>query len=821
MRSLFLFTLALSILSLSANAEQRLLASDGDKAHLYIEDNYRCAKQVAINVVAKSAGYFDQDAIKLQRKIAATASGIIGFECSSVAFITINGLVGGTLVFKGEAQKSKRWGIQTEPAPLEQIALLMSLQEPSFLLLGFLQDQLKPYRDVEGILTSYQYDAYEKQIHRFMSIVDGDIDAFEDYLSKAHNFERFNEASKHYADILDIIKEYDSDKYPSYKIVYDTALPNLKTDFWEGKLSTIIGNDVSMTQIVSDIKSFVETSNNAEFKEFADKYLSDWVNEEHEFIKADINDAPLYEIEWATNFIAGFPDSYPFDTFPRFSTTLEKTGDTLSPVIAQRLSALEQLALDTIKEAGTTYESIDTLFETGFALASEFDEAGFTDSGTNILAQTVIYINQVLDDDRENFQAELAALKLTTESISALQQQSLIFEELSGSFSSYAPYIEDIENTINSGKDSLCVRILEDAGAWSQDIEKYIQFGDEKKLLPNLACELYENGHTLTEVNWDWWSPQTYFITIRDADGAESRFELSGDSYLYADTLSVVKRFEEDAEQGIKITNQEWGEYIARLTLPPPSGKPDANDVRECDRLAADPFDPQKRAAGIDFSSDAFGEGEDDFDNFDRAIDACIAAVENDAADPTQLYQLGRLFWYSGDPEQAKLYIDDAVARNYAPAKFYQAQMLLSSSEDQNDFVDAMTWLKHAGEAGYTRASKMLKELNPEGIEFFKEISPPTGNDIMTTFTETSKSASFLGITTYAAITSVQVKDCFQISATDFSCEYKKVMSCGMRGAGGFAESIMNRAMQSDCNSVYPEFESFRKLNEGEWEKIN
>ncbi|MGH1432548.1 MAG: tetratricopeptide repeat protein [Neptuniibacter sp.] len=799
-------------------ASERLLASDGNKADIYIRSNYSCAEEAAINIRSSSAGYYDQAAEILQRKIAATVSGILSFECPQISTIYLKGYAENTLVFQGDAKKKERWAIQTEPAPLERIALFISLQEPNFTLLGSLYDQLKPYKNVEGILTSYQFDTYEKQIHRVMSVVDGDTEAFQDYLKQSNGIESFDEALSHYTDILSLIEHYSPDQYPDYKKAYDDVVSDLKNEFWAARVDTLLSDDIPVSQVILKAKDLALSSNSEDFQKYVDSYLSNWIKEEEDFIASYITESPLYEIEWSSEFLTGFPLQYPTGQFPLLSAQLEETANNLPPLINERLSSLEQLAVDTIQESGSSESEIEEILETGFSLASEFDEAGFADIGQNLLSATVNYINKTLDSDFDNFKTELKSIDLDAENTSALQQQLLVYQELSANFTSYAPYVEAIQSVLNSSKDSICANILEDAGAWSRDGSKNIVFSGEPKNLTDFACELYENGHTITELSWIWWAPQTYFLTIRDAEGLESRFELEGDKLVFAENLSIVKRLSDESSDSEEISRENWEKYIAKLILPPPSGRPDENGVRECDRLAADPFDPNKRAQGIDFSSDKFGEGEDDFENFDRAIDACIAAVEDDSSDIVQLYQLGRLFWYSGEPDTAKEYIDEA-AETYPPAKYYQAQILLATSEEQNDFVDALDWLEEAGKAGYTRAYDMIKELNPDGIDIYKEIPAPTGKEIIETFAETRKSVSVFGITSYASITGVEVKDCFQTSATDFACEYKKELRCGMSG-GGLLGNIMSAAMQKDCDSAYAEFDNFRKLPSGKWTKL-
>lgn len=133
--------------------------------------------------------------------------------------------------------------------------------------------------------------------------------------------------------------------------------------------------------------------------------------------------------------------------------------------------------------------------------------------------------------------------------------------------------------------------------------------------------------------------------------------------------------------------------------------------------MAADPHDANKLASGVDFESEDI-----DPDKFERALDACIAAVENASDDTRQQYQLGRLLWYAGDQESAEEFLNTAADSGYAPALYYKAEILLGTSDDPDAFIDALDLYEKASNAGYERGNAMVKELNPEGLDFFKEI---------------------------------------------------------------------------------------------------
>ena len=796
----------------SSSAQDRLLGSDGNKAKLYIEKNYSCANAVSIRIEAASAGYFDQSPDILQKKVAGTASAILGFECARVSEVSLKGYTNGVLVFEAKATKSRRWSIQTEPAPLESIALLMSLREPSFLALGALQAQLKPYENVDGIFSTYQFDAYEKQIHRFLTVVDGDLEAFRDYLIDPKEFGSFEAALTHYEDILALIRAYDQEQYPAYQQAFDDVAATLKDEYWSGRIAAVIDEQTTVAASVAAITDLA-SSGRSDFSNYMDRYLADWITGEAEFYLSDIDNAPLYEIQWASEFLEGYPDGK--TTLKATSTALEESGNALSRAIPQRLEQLSVEAKNVVEASGSSHEDISTVLETGFALAGEFQDAGFSAHSEFVLTATITHIEDLLSKDIERFRTELEETSLDSDAGAILQQQASLYDELSGQFPGFSPYRDAIYSFLDSQKGSICLQILVDAGAWSQDAEKSIILDGEPKKLANLACDLYENGHTISDFHWDWWAPKTYRLTITEESGQEASFELSGDSFLFANTLMVNKKL---GEQEGEVPADS---YIARLILPPPTGAPDANGIRECDRLAADPFDNDKRASGVDFGRENFGEDDSDLKNFDRAIDACIAAVENAPNDVLQIYQLGRLLWYADDLERASEYLTTAVEAGHAPSMYYQAQTMFGSSDEYNVFVDAMLLLESSAKAGYSRSEQLSKELNPDGQKFYKLIPSPTEADILSTYETREESVTFPGIYhSNVKITGIKIRECFQTSATDFLCEYKPILECRMEIPGsGFLGTFFNSMAKAECAAAPDSFETMRKLPAGKWRR--
>ena len=85
-----------------------------------------------------------------------------------------------------------------------------------------------------------------------------------------------------------------------------------------------------------------------------------------------------------------------------------------------------------------------------------------------------------------------------------------------------------------------------------------------------------------------------------------------------------------------------------------------ADEITECDRLVAHPLDPDKIAPGVPTAEVPHVEG----------IAACNAAVVDDPDNARLNYQLGRVYFYAGQPEKALPHLKTAAAGGYRQAQF-------------------------------------------------------------------------------------------------------------------------------------------------------
>lgn len=797
-------------------AKERELASDGNTIRITISDNYRCSTNAPVKVTTRSADYFEKGAIDIQKRVALVSGAILGFECPKIQTIEISGYTDGVKIFSANAGRSKNWAIETAPAPLEKKALFLSLREPSFFVLGSIDGELKPYEKVTGFTETYQFNYFEEQARRFAAVVDGNLKNFRLYLTDpGYDLGSFEDALSHFQSILNSIERYKPEQFRSYEAVYNEVSDNLKDQYWSSRARELLDkpeNTIAESLYAAD--NAAKKTKTSDFINFLDKKSYAWLSERVQWIEGDLEEAPLFEVQIAQNILSELPPSEKITQLSTTASLIVQKRPSLSAAIQSRITALEDIAFEASKDAGSDYDEVDSIIETAYTLSEEFEEAGFAENANNLVARSVSYIETMLADRLPAYEQYLNGLQFDAETATALQQQALVFEELSVDFEGFSAYQKITDDSLKLNKTSICEGILKNASANSSDFQKIIFVGDEEFELSTLACDLYENGHIVTKFSKGW-TPGLFTLGIQESEGDEKSFQLKADNVITGQNLKIQSRL---GEEETPISSDEWAEYISQLLVPPPSGKPDAKGIRECDRLAADPNDPNRLGQGVDLVN-----GDIDLDTFDRAIDACIAAVEDDPNDVRQQYQLGRLLWVLGDHDTAGEYIELAASADYAPAIFYKAEMLFANSDDPDAFIDALDLFEKAGKLGYAPGAAMVKELNPEGLDFFKEIPRPTNKQMLAAISSKNKgkSVSMFGISASAKMVDVKVNDCFQTSANEFSCEYKPILKCGMSGMGNDPMArFMSMAMQADCNSAYPKFSTFRKLSDGNWKEI-
>lgn len=789
---------------------QREIASRGDELRMLMDDPYECAATVPFTIETKSAEYYDQDAATLQRLVINTAGVILGFECPQARTIEFRGHTDGVLVFRADASKKTRWKMESYPPPLEMLSLFLSVRAPAFEHFISASTLLQKYRSVNGIEKTHQYKALLAQAARMASTLDSTASAFTEYLKDpAGDFVNFDEAQSHYRYILDTLAEVAPEHEAAHRAAYANRASHLREDFWYSRLTTIIGVDKSVPAIVASARNEISHSTYQEYKSFIDRGVAFWVNDDMEMIKSDLPDLSINEIALLSDYFYALPEASVADGLPATQEAISRSRTDLLSTLLERVRELRDLAIGLVKESGNHYLDVHNIVEVGVALAEEFASAGYDEESESIIQETNTYVASVLEAGIYEYRASLTGMAFTSDAVNALQDQFIVFEELSKDIPGYTPYYKAAEDTLNNNKAAICAETSDDIGIDESQAGLVIDTPDGAITLLGFACRVLENKHRVTQFSRER-DDNHYVLSIEHKDGDTHSFLLEKQSH--SPIITVTHQTSPDA---IPVDNSYWREYVYRLLLPPVTGEPDEQGVRECDQLAADPKDRDRLSPGVDFSLPEY-----DQTKLERAIDACIAAIENDDSDPRSLYQLGRTLWYAGEQSDAEGFINAAADKGYGPALYYKAEILLSTSEEEDAFIDALALFEQAGEKGYLPGKEMVQEMNPEGVEFFKEIPPPTPSEIRRGLTNRKIEKKVMGIGAKIEVVGVTVKECFQTNATDFSCEYRKTLECGLLGRDDPAIRMMDWALKHGCKNSQYTFGTFRRTRTGSWKEI-
>ena len=121
-------------------------------------------------------------------------------------------------------------------------------------------------------------------------------------------------------------------------------------------------------------------------------------------------------------------------------------------------------------------------------------------------------------------------------------------------------------------------------------------------------------------------------------------------------------------------------------------------NIDECDRLAANPFDPLRTTVGVLLASLSAT----------AAIDACAKAVERTPGEPRFLYQLGRAYEGAQQFDRARADYQAAVDRNYPSAFMNLGLLYFNARGVERDVARASSLLRTAYEKGVVAAGNAL-----------------------------------------------------------------------------------------------------------------
>jgi tetratricopeptide (TPR) repeat protein len=144
---------------------------------------------------------------------------------------------------------------------------------------------------------------------------------------------------------------------------------------------------------------------------------------------------------------------------------------------------------------------------------------------------------------------------------------------------------------------------------------------------------------------------------------------------------------------------------VARVNAPIASASAHNAPVTDCDRLAANPSDPQRKAA--DFAVDKI--------NSTAAIPSCEAALREYSNDARLTYQLGRSYFAAKNYPAAMDQFRIAADQGYAAALYNVGGMYQNGWGVDIDDAQAVVWYRKATEQGNSMAQFQLGKMYENG----------------------------------------------------------------------------------------------------------
>ena len=120
--------------------------------------------------------------------------------------------------------------------------------------------------------------------------------------------------------------------------------------------------------------------------------------------------------------------------------------------------------------------------------------------------------------------------------------------------------------------------------------------------------------------------------------------------------------------------------------------------VTDCDRFAAHPYDPAKKAAGVVFAAIDAG----------RALMSCATAFSQHPAAERFKYQYGRALLADDRPIEAMIFLRTAAYGGYAAAQLSLATILYNEDALPDEELEAIRLFHKAAEQGHPVAQLRL-----------------------------------------------------------------------------------------------------------------
>lgn len=775
--SILLTSSCLAAATASANTTDLAILND-QSAKITASKNWKCSTNISVTVEASDASFFEARLNDLGALYGAALSQLTT-RCPKLGRVSIYGKTNSVEVVKGQSKKTDAWVLRLDQSNLTKDALRIPNRIKAFDDLTEMLDIYAPYRTVPGIDRTSGYTLFAQNSRAAVQSLLSDPALFNKFIESStlendeeKRRERINAA-------LNIVKLYE----PQVAQNLTQRVTQLQNATLRSAALRVLEQQTSQNApinvAVADTHAHLsaKTPDTATLAE-VDASLAAWVENRilaHEQANEGAYlDSARAHIEFVQHVSTPNIDGF----LPETQTAVDTASFWFEALSEELLAVNVAEAKGLIETSGTSYQEIDLILETGLALHDEFLKYGFEAEANELLELAKSRIEQAIDNGLDVYKNQMLAENMTPERVAFYREDADLFYALSEDYPGFAAYVETIEEGVKLGQLQACA-VVTNTVENRNNRQAITVVGGQSLPLKSLACALYSNGHLLTDVS----------IERDGRDGSITLLENNLDEVVF----EITSTGEQNAFWGV---SDAWDEEMGALIIPPPTGKPDRNGVTECDVLAGDPHDKTLPTKGIVLEEVGF-----DYD-FDRAVEACIAAVEHDPDATRQVYQLARVLEFLGDAESAAHYAEVAAGRKYAPAIHLQAFSILTYRDDDDAFFDAVDLLKVSSSLGYGPSKTELNELMPPGVELFRERPPPSDNEILDAVGR-KRCESNIFAEACSTRTGVAKKSCFQTSENVFSCELVLYHKCSMR-TGMDGDPLMQMFTGLMTNSCSP-----------------
>lgn len=778
-----IWAIALGAVFTTGPVQARELAVMQDKSALAtLPKSYRCSANATITVTARDATFFDARLQEFGGLFGAALKNVFA-SCQQLRKVRVLGQVGTVNVQKATSEAVETWVLRLETSELQKAADTLNQKVRTYNDLRQLETTFKPFAKVAGINRTQGYAYYAQTAQNILNgFVLRGIGEFDDHVTKLIKAGNAPEAKL--KPVYDAFALYRPDLVPVLQNRFSTLERRIEEADWAKALDGVFAPGTTIKQAAAKLRV-----QKGEPPDGYDIRVADWLSARVEAHEAAHPGTSLEELRGHATFHDLLMEARFGANFPVTEAAREDAQIWYADFVDIMMEEAVTDGLALIGGAAEGPEELDTVFEIGSALAAKFDGAGFAGAATQMIEATAARVEQVLTEGLLALRADLAIIEPTPEDVAALRIRTEVYGALTADFPEFAAYAELSDNTADLWEARICAADAKAAGG-----DDYaLAFEGSELPLSEVSCRLMTNGHRLTGLDLGW-NGRRASLDIALADEGPRQFDLVGRKEA---TLTLLT----DKDGG---NSTQWEETLASLLISPPTGVPDHTGHTECDILAGDPKDPAIQV-GVDLN-----EVPPDYD-FERAIDACIAASEVAPDDPRPIYQLARALEAVGEIETAQSYYQAAAGAGYAPAQYALGMTTLTYGEGDEAFFDAIDLFKLASKSGYAPAKAELAALIPPGTEIWREIPGPTDSEVMNTV-KRKVCEGVSGFGACAIRTGVHRKECMQVSANAFSCELVLRMRCEVNMGNNPLMQLFSGVTEASCpRRTDPLFMKFTK----------